>query len=204
MPNNQTPFSLCPIVLLASLIMIMLIGNAQAGEQKASEQNRQQVLHLLTWPDYMDDAIIKAFEALHNVSINFSHFESEEHRERLLSQGQNHIDLVLLSEPFLPIYSALGWIDRLDPEKLPAKRHIDPRWRAQTHGVGYMWGVTGLAYRKDKVPVAPNSWTLFHAPGDLKGDVALYDDPMEVTTAFAIAGQFELAHLTPVDLTEVV
>ncbi|MFQ3584180.1 MAG: extracellular solute-binding protein [Cyanobacteriota bacterium] len=79
-----------------------------------------------------------------------------------------------------------GWLDPLPEELLGEKwADLDPRWQqavqreGQVWGLPWRWGVTAIAYRRDRVTEPIRDWAdLWRA--DLTGKITLPDHPREV------------------------
>jgi spermidine/putrescine transport system substrate-binding protein len=92
----------------------------------------------------------------------------------------------------MPTFIAQGWLERLDPAKLPNLKNLAPRFRnlafdpKNEHSVPYLWGTTGIAYHKEKVTPAPDSWSALWDPRHAKA-MTMLADPREVFAAAAWA-----------------
>ncbi|MEN9223513.1 MAG: extracellular solute-binding protein, partial [Thermostichus sp. BF3_bins_97] len=93
--------------------------------------------------------------------------------------------LTLLGADGLDRAITSGWVDPV-PEVLLGEKwaNLDPRWReavqreGQIWGVPWRWGVTAIAYRRDRVTTPIRDWgDLWRA--DLTGKITLLDHPRE-------------------------
>ncbi|MFS8860561.1 extracellular solute-binding protein [Synechococcus sp. B60.1] len=94
--------------------------------------------------------------------------------------------LSLLGADALDRAIAAGWLDPLPPDLLGERwQHLDPRWQAaarregQIWGVPWRWGVTAIAYRRDRVSNPIRDWADLWRP-ELAGKLTLPDHPREV------------------------
>jgi spermidine/putrescine-binding protein len=148
------------------------------------------VLHVLTWPNYFAPSTIADFEKEHGCRVRLDMFESSETLRTKLGSGASGYDVVFPSDEVLPQLIALGAIEKLDAAKVPNRRHLDPRFLApaadaeNAYSLPYMWGATGIAYHKDKVQPAPESWAALLDPRFREG-VTLLDDAREVFAALS-------------------
>ncbi len=149
--------------------------------------NAERELVFLTWEDYIDPAIVSAFEQQTNAKVRFQYFESDDERDAILVKS-NHsaFDLVVVNSPNFPVYRRQGWLEPLTHEDIPNLRNLSSYWlravsEAQGYGIPYFWGTTGIAYRKDLVPEAIDSWEEFFRPREeLRGRLALINNSRDV------------------------
>ncbi len=169
-------------LILGVLMLSLLPGRASA----------QSELTVLNWPDYLDDDLVEAFEREHGVSLNLIYYETDDDRDALLVEAEGRgYDVVLVNGSNLASYVRRGWLEPLDTAVLSQLQHIDPRWRAayqaaETHGVPYLWGTLGIAYRRDLVGTEPHSWMdLFEPEEALRGRIVMVNTA-RVSVAMAL------------------
>ncbi|MBF0185033.1 MAG: spermidine/putrescine ABC transporter substrate-binding protein [Magnetococcales bacterium] len=141
------------------------------GRLAWSGAERERELSVLTWPDYIDPALIKAFEQHNKITVRLITFDSDQERDQLLlRKGPAAFDVLLVNRINLPLYAQRGWVSAIDTRQLPAFAEQDKRWLAETDsggqvlGIPYFWGNVGLAYRADLLRQAPFSWMDFFRP----------------------------------------
>lgn len=147
----------------------------------------ERTLSFLSWADYIDPELVKAFETEFQVTLKEVFFETDEEREQKLAytSGKGY-DVVLVGGPFVAVHAKRQWITPLDFAKIPNIQHVDTRWRhaypqAETYGVPYFWGTLGIAYRTDLIPGTIHSWQqLFRPDANLKGRVGMINDSNDV------------------------
>jgi putative spermidine/putrescine transport system substrate-binding protein len=105
-------------------------------------------------------------------------------------------DLVTLGDTWLTAAIAGGLIEPLDPAEFSRWPELPPRWReivtrdnrglvdgtGQVWGAPYRWGTAAIAYNEEKFKRfnwRPRDWSDLWRP-ELKGRIALVDDPREV------------------------
>jgi spermidine/putrescine transport system substrate-binding protein len=97
-------------------------------------------------------------------------------------------DVVFVNDELMPAFVANGWLEKLDPSKLPLLKNVAPKFRGlafdpkNEYSVPYMWGTTGIAYHKEKVSPAPDSWAALWDP-KLGNRTTMLGDPREVFAA---------------------
>lgn len=159
---------------LSVLLLLSLgISTSQAAPRK---------LVILTWPDYLDPTLVAQFEQQYDAKVNEVFFSSDDKRtEMLLANGGIGYDLILVSGTMLDAYAKRGWLTKIEHDRAPNLRHIDPRWLnafegTAEYGVPYFWGTTGIIYRSDLVTTPITRWQqLFQPAPELQGKIAMVD-----------------------------
>ena len=101
---------------LANLI-IALVTMAWSVAPALAED---QVLNILTWPDYVNPDLVKAFEEKTNTKVKFTYFETDRDRDRILLQyTSGNFDLVLVDEIAISVYGKRGWLSPITAEMMP-------------------------------------------------------------------------------------
>jgi spermidine/putrescine transport system substrate-binding protein len=188
----MNPKHLCLGLLLTLLShsSFVLADEAKPPEQAAT----RQVLHILTWSDYLDPDLVAKFEQAYQAKLKFTYFETDEHRDQMLThQGNPGYDLALIDMVRLPLYKKRGWISAIDRQLVPHLSHLDPRCLADSDdakdfAVPYFWGTLGIAYRGDLVQQPIQGWMQLYQPQEeLRGKIVMIDDSREVLGMAAIA-----------------
>jgi spermidine/putrescine transport system substrate-binding protein len=164
------------ITIVCALILSVwqVPGFANEAKIKAKE------LVILTWAEYIDPAVLTAFERKQGVKIRVVHFTGDDQRDELLvaTDGAGY-DLVVVNETQVPFYRDHGWLLPLTAREVPNLKYIEPTWlekfaEAKDYAVPYFWGTTGIGYRRDLVAVAPRSWMDLLKPVEaLRGRLAM-------------------------------
>jgi spermidine/putrescine transport system substrate-binding protein len=145
-------------------------------------------LKLLTWPDYFAESTIPAFEKEFRCKVRIDYLDNSETLRTKLEGGASGYDVVMPSDEVVPALASRGLLEKLDPAKLPNLKNLAARWRGLPYdpkgelSVPYAFGSTGLAYRKDLLPAAPDSWAALWDP-KLAGAVSMLDDGREAVWA---------------------
>ena len=135
-----------------------------------------QPLVLLTWGEYMDPALLQAFELQSGISVKEMYFESDDQRDSMLAAADaGAYDVILVDGLRVGSYVRSGWLAPLphpEPENL---QHIDPSWNEtfnirSDNAVPFLWGTSGIAYRRDLVQGPISTWEEFFNPeSELQG-----------------------------------
>ncbi|GEN24014.1 putrescine-binding periplasmic protein [Halomonas cupida] len=148
--------------LAVSLSSMLLAGGAQAEEGK---------LYLFNWTQYMDPAIIEAFEEQFDVEVVQNYFNSNpELISKLNAGGTSQYDVIVPSNYYIPRLIETGLVQKLDRSKLPNFDNLMPQFKdpifdpGAEYSAAYQWGVTGMVYNTETFPDAANSWSLLFDP----------------------------------------
>ena len=147
----------------------------------------EKVLSILNWEDYIAPEVIAAFQQETGVKIRLVYYETDDHRDRLLTKSRSNFDLIMVSAADLGNFEKSGWIQPIDESKIPNLKFVrDQLNDASGYGIPYAWGSTGLAYRADLVEEPITSWAqIFNPKESLKGKILMLDDAREAVFAAA-------------------
>jgi putrescine transport system substrate-binding protein len=195
----------------ASLLAAVVLGGCGRPSSEpatdAAAAAGEKILNVYNWSDYIDPAMIEAFQKETGIVVRYDVFDSNEVLETKLLTGNSGYDVVVPSAYFLERQIQAGVFRALDPQQLPNLANLDPALQARVaqhdpgnrHGVVYMWGTTGIGYDAAKiaarVPDAPtDSWRMIFDPAVLAKledcGVSLLDDPTDmVSTALLWLGK---------------
>ena len=161
---------------LFSVLLLCGSGGLRAAQGGAGTSE----LVILTWADYIAPEIVAAFEAEHRTRLKFVYFESDDHRDQMLTESEvRGFDIAVVNGLMLSTYARHQWLAPHRDLSISNLRHIDARWRtafngAEDYGVPYFWGTLGIGFRRDLVPEGFVSWREFFAPAErLRGRVTL-------------------------------
>jgi len=155
------------------------------------------VLNVYNWSDYIDPAVIEAFQKETGITVSYDVFDSNEVLETKLLTGNSGYDVVVPSAYFLERQVQAGVFRKLDRSLLPNLANLDPGLQERIaahdpgneHGVIYMWGTTGIGFDAGKVaaimPDAPtDSWDLVFDPAVISKfkdcGVSFLEDPTDM------------------------
>ncbi|CAN5303316.1 spermidine/putrescine ABC transporter substrate-binding protein PotF [soil metagenome] len=151
-----------------------------AGAPYVAPSIKGQTLKIYNWSDYIDPALLKAFEAETGAKVVYDTFDSNEVLETKLLTGGTGYDLVVPSNHILPRAIAAGAVQPLDPAKTPNVKnlwpeimaHMEPFDPGRKYDIPYMWGTIGLGYNVDAIAkrlpgVKIDSWSVVFDPANL-------------------------------------
>ena len=179
------------IAVAAGISAAAPVAAPAAGPARAASHE----LDVLTWSEYLDPAIVAEFEADYDVELDFEYYDSDEERDRRLSErgGAGH-DLILVNGEQVERYAARGWLEPIDPNRIPNAALADTRWAAaypgaERYGVAYFWGTLGIAWRSDLWPAGFPTWmSLLDPDPALAGRIAMSGDGRELVGLALKAG----------------
>jgi spermidine/putrescine-binding protein len=146
-------------------------------------------LSIYNWSDYIGPEVIPAFEREFGVNVTYDTFESAEEMVAKLQAGATGYDIVV---PPTYAVSALLAVDLLAPlstRYLPNLTNLAPLFRRLEHDpenrytIPWQWGMTGIAWRTDKVAERPESWSVF-LDSRYRDKMTMLDDVRDVLGAF--------------------
>ncbi|GLK81645.1 polyamine ABC transporter substrate-binding protein [Methylopila turkensis] len=179
--------------LLRTLAAACGLAVGLAGQAFAQSKE----VRVYNWSDYIDEQVLKDFEAETGIKVVYDVFDSNEILETKLLTGKTGYDVVVPSATFLSRQIKAGVFQKLDKSKLPNLANAWPEIYQRiakydpenAYSINYMWGTTGIGYNVDKVkkafPDAPlDSWALVYDPANLKKlkscGVMLLDSPEDL------------------------
>ncbi len=142
---------------ITTLAGIALLALGACGGN-GNPQNREQVVNVYNWADYIAPGIIESFEAEYGISVNYDIYDSSEVVDVKLLAGNSGYDVVVHSNQFSSRLAPIGVFEKLDWSRLDNMRHLDPdtmqRIRYDSvaeYNVPYHWGSTGYAWNVELV-----------------------------------------------------
>jgi spermidine/putrescine transport system substrate-binding protein len=163
------------------------------------EPEKGATLQLYNWVAYINEAVVKDFEKKYNCSCQVTTFNTMEEALSKLASGELKFDV------FFPTVSVLGQliaakqIRPLNHSYIPNIANVWPDYLNPFYDHGWQYTTpysiytTGIAWRKDKVNLAP-SWNMpWQGAGRYRGKVAVLDDYREsLSLALLHAGNLNL------------
>jgi putrescine transport system substrate-binding protein len=134
--------------ILSASVLALSAAAADAAELK-----------VYNWSDYIDEEILKEFEAETGIKVTYDVFDSNEVLETKLLAGGTGYDIVVPTGTFLARQIQAGVFQKLDKSKLPNLKNMDPVITTRLekydpgneYAINYMWGTTGIGMNVAKV-----------------------------------------------------
>ncbi|WP_437589924.1 polyamine ABC transporter substrate-binding protein [Sorangium sp. So ce1000] len=145
-------------------------------------------LNLLIFPDYIDEKIIKDFEAETKAQVRLTKYDSTEEMESKLAYAgaDSQYDVVIMASQVLPRMVRRGLVKPLDHAQIPNLKNLESRFSGpgfddgNKHGVPYQWGTVGIVYNKKKLPNLDPSWSVLLDPQKIAGTFVLLDEQRDM------------------------
>lgn len=188
-------------VLILLLMTILMISATACGE-------KQVVLNVYNWGDYIDETILDDFEEEYNIKVNYEMFASNEDMYVKIKQGGTHYDVAFPSDYMIEKMVKEDLLVAFDTSSLENYKHIGEKFKSlpydaeNKYSVPYLWGTVGLIYNKDLVDEADMmSWdALFDEK--YNGQILMYDSQRDsLAVAFKKLG-YSLNSTDPKELEE--
>ena len=179
-------------LILAALSAVLL----------SCSSNRDQVLKVYNWSDYIDESVLPEFEAWYkaqtgeDIKVVYQTFDVNETMLSKIEKGHEDYDVVCPSDYIIERMLNEGLILPLDFASIPEEinyiahnrspfmyemfREINPSIDANDYSVPYMWGTTGIIYNTEKVSAEEaGTWDVIRNP-KFAGQILIKDAARDV------------------------
>ena len=164
--------------------------------------NREQILKVYNWSDYIDESVLPEFEEWYkaqtgeDIKVVYQTFDVNETMLSKIEKGHEDYDVVCPSDYIIERMLNTGLILPLDfasipdsinyialnksPYMLKMFREINPKFDANDYSVPYMWGTTGILYNTKEVTAEEaGTWDVIRNP-KFAGRILIKDAPRDV------------------------
>jgi len=168
----------CTAILISLALLLGLAacggGGAQIDElELVSEYHRDLAgtrLNVCNWGEYLSDGaegsldVIKAFQALTGIKVNYTTFDTNEGLYAKLAAGGANYDVIIPSDYMIQRLIAEDRLLPLDFGNIPNYHYVMDEYRGlyfdpdDAYSVPYTIGMVGLIYNEELVEKAPTSW----------------------------------------------
>ena len=179
-------------LILAALSAVLLSCSA----------DRDQILKVYNWSDYIDESVLPEFEAWYkaqtgeDIRVVYQTFDVNETMLSKIEKGREDYDIVCPSDYIIERMLNTGLLQPLDFASIPDSINyialnrspyiqgvfssINPLIDANEYSVAYMWGTTGIIYNTDVVtPEEAGTWDIIRNP-KYAGQILIKDAPRDV------------------------
>jgi len=188
-------------LLLLMLVAVFMVTTTACGEE-------QVVLNVYNWGDYIDESILKDFEAEYGIKVNYEMFASNEDMYVKIKQGGTKYDVAFPSDYMIEKMVNEDMLVSFDAASLENYKHIGEKFKGLSYDINneysvpYLWGTVGLVYNRELVDEADMmSWdALFDEK--YNGQILMYDSQRDsLAVAFKKLG-YSLNSTDPKELEE--
>lgn len=172
------------LIGIIGIILILFLGVRQL--EKASGLAGADTVTIYNWGDYIDPALIKAFEKETGYKVNYETFDSNEAMFTKIQQGGTAYDITIPSEYMIQKMMKEKMLLPIDHSKLKGLENLDARFLDQsfdpknTYSIPYFWGTLGIIYNDKFIDGTKiQHWDDLWRP-ELKDNVMLIDGAREV------------------------
>jgi spermidine/putrescine transport system permease protein len=142
---------------VAAVALLILVGFSFGGKSRSE-------LNVYIWSNYLPDDVVADFEQRFDVQVNVELFDSNETLLAKLQSGGAAYDIIVPSDYMVSVLAEQELIQPINLSLITNFTNLSPQFigmeydRENRYSVPYMWGTTGIAYRKDRVAGAIDSW----------------------------------------------
>ena len=154
-------------------------------------------LYVYNWGEYISDGsddtvdVIKEFEALTGIKVEYTTFDSNESLYAKLKNGSASYDIIIPSDYMVSRLIEEGMLQKLNYSNIPNfEKYVDAEFKnpgydpTNEYSVPYMWGTVGIIYNTKYVDEADvTGWELLWNE-KYAGKILMFDNSRD---AFAIA-----------------
>ena len=170
--------------------VVVLLAFALGGRARTVSGGE---LNVLIWSNYLPDSVIAEFQQRYNAKLNVELYDSNEAFLAKLQAAPGAYDIVVPSDYVVSVLRAQDLLLELDRDRLTNFPSLDPSLVDLSYDPGnrfsvpYLWGTTGIGYRKDRVTDPVDSWAIMWN-SRYRDRIAMLDDVRET---FGVALRFQ-------------
>ncbi len=184
------------------LNQLLMAGLILLGAANVSAEDRNNVLKVYNWSDYIAEGVLDDFKAWYkeqtgeNVEVIYMTFDVNEAMLSKIEKGHEDYDVVCPSDYIIERMLNKGLLLPIDTKLLGSTtnyieanrspfiekmfRSINPEIDANLYSVAYMWGTTGILYNTQYVTKEEAStWDVIRNP-KFAGKILIKDAPRDV------------------------
>ncbi|MCB1998044.1 MAG: extracellular solute-binding protein, partial [Rhodoferax sp.] len=118
--------SLKPLLALGAIASALTLVSAPAVAQE-----EEKVLNIYNWSDYIAEDTIANFEKETGIKVRYDNFDNNEIVHAKLVAGKTGYDLIVPSSNWAKLQIDGGLLRKLDKDKIPNLKNLDPALQAQ-------------------------------------------------------------------------
>jgi spermidine/putrescine-binding protein len=167
----------------------------------------ERELHIYNWANYIPEEAVPNFEQEFGVKVTYDTYETNEEMLINLQAGVQGYDLVLPTGWQVQAMTHLGLLRPLSRQYLDNWNNLSPIFLrppanpASRYAAPYLWGVTGIAYRRDALSRPVDSWATF-LDSRYEGRMTMLNERREVIGAMLRYRGHSLNSTDPTELAQ--
>jgi spermidine/putrescine-binding protein len=142
------------------------------------------VVHVYNLAGHIHPDLVDLFTAQTGIRVVYEEYESLDRVPFALQREPSRWDVVMVRDYTVSLLRELRLLTPLNLSELPGLKNID--WRflnlpfdpGSRYSVPYLWGLTVLAYRKDRINPPPEGWDVLWDPS-YAGRIMMLDNRRE-------------------------
>jgi len=181
--------SLLSLSLIMSVSLLSFVGCSKStGTTTKTTDNKDKVLNLFTWANYVPDDVVKKFETKTGIKVNYSNFSTnEEMMAKLQAVKGSEYDVVICSDYIIQLMTSQNslLVQPINKDNIPNYKNIDKTYLSQYYDkdnkytVPYSLGSEMIVYNPDKIKKDIKGVKDLWDPS-LKNSLVLLDDPRSI------------------------
>lgn len=168
---------------------------------------KQATVNIYNWGDYMDPAVLEAFEKETKIKVVYEVYSTNEELLAKLKAGGTNYDIVIPSTNMLEVFLAQDLLSEIDLGKIPNFKNLDPQFTnlesdpGNKYSVPYFWGTIGILYNAKAIGTDIDSWTAMHDP-KYKGKIIMFDSVRDTIGVTLMMLGYDLNSTDPAQLEQ--
>lgn len=169
------------MALVLSLTAGLLTGCVYSRDSLGGDTS-SNVVNVYNWGEYIDESVLKDFEAATGIKVNYQMYDSNETMYSKIAGGGANYDVVIPSDYMVARLIEEDLVAPLNFDNIPNFADIDPALKnpaydpENLYSVPYMWGLMGVIYNTKAVDEADlGSWDLLWNE-KYAGDILMIDN----------------------------
>ncbi len=138
---------------------ILALGIAAGLLAALPARSQEKVVNIYNWSDYIDQSVLKDFEAETGIRVRYDVYDSNDTLESKLLAGKTGYDIVVPTQYYMARQVQAKLLRPLDMAKIPNAKNLDPALMERLarfdpgnrHAVIYLWGTSGIGLNADKI-----------------------------------------------------
>lgn len=169
------------MALVLSLTAGLLTGCVYSRDSLGGDTS-SNVVNVYNWGEYIDESVLKDFEAATGIKVNYQMYDSNETMYSKIAGGGANYDVVIPSDYMVARLIEEDLVAPLNFDNIPNFADIDPALKnpaydpENLYSVPYMWGLMGVIYNTKAVDEEDlGSWDLLWNE-KYAGDILMIDN----------------------------